>query len=506
MKHQHTPPSFSRRFKRARFAPALLVALLAAPCAWSQSFKLPGTAAGTLPAAGMPAAPAVGKAPAASLGPSPAPSPKPSAARSTQVVPVDAIVAVVNNEVITAQELEARMQLVEARLKSQGVSLPPRAQFQQQLLERMIVDRAQMQEAKEQGIRVDDNLLDVAIARIAQQNGMSVQDFRNKVERDGTPFDRFREDIRGEIMMQRLREKEVVNKVQITESEVDNFLAANGAALASQPELDLAQILIRIPENATPEQIAQRRARADEALQQLRTGADFARVAATYSDASDALKGGDMGWRSPDRLPQLFVDAVAQRQDGEIAVVKSANGFHILKLLGRRSAAAGNNGAAMPAVTETHVRHILIKVNQVVPANEARRKLVELKERLDHKAATFEELARLYSNDGSASKGGDLGWVYPGDTVPEFEKAMNSLQPGEVSDPVETPFGFHLIQVLERKTDDMSKERQRTLAKQALRERKIDEATEEWLRQLRDRTYVEYRNDELAALAGTKGQ
>jgi peptidyl-prolyl cis-trans isomerase SurA len=287
MKHQHTPSSVSRRFKRARFAPALLVVLLAAPQAWSQSLKLPGTSAGALPAAGMPAAPSARQAPA--------PSSKPSAPRSTQVVPVDAIVAVVNNEVITAQELEARMQLVEARLKSQGVSLPPRAQFQQQLLERMIVDRAQMQEAKDQGIRVDDNLLDMAIARIAQQNGMSVQDFRNKVERDGTPFDRFREEIRGEIMTQRLREKEVVNKVQVTESEVDNFLAANGGAMAAQPELDLAQILIRIPENATPEQIAQRRARADEALQQLRTGGDFARVAATYSDASDALTGGDMG-------------------------------------------------------------------------------------------------------------------------------------------------------------------------------------------------------------------
>jgi peptidyl-prolyl cis-trans isomerase SurA len=418
------------------------------------------------------------------------------------VRPVDAIVAVVNNEVITAQELEARMQQVESRLKGQGVALPPRAQFQQQLLERMIVDRAQMQEAKESGIRVDDALLDVAIARIAQQNGMSVQEFRNKVEHDGTAFSRFREDIRGEIMMQRLREKEVVNKVQITESEVDNFLAANGGAMAAQPELDLAQILVRIPENATPEQIAQRRQRADDALQQLRGGADFARVAATYSDASDALKGGDMGWRSPDRLPQLFVDAVAERGDGEITVVKSANGFHILKVLGRRSAAAGKDGAALPAVTQTHVRHILIKVNQVVPANEARHKLAELKERLDNKAASFPELARLYSNDGSAAKGGDLGWIYPGDTVPEFEKAMNALQPGQISEPVESPFGFHLIQVLERKTDDMSKERQRTLARQALRERKVEEATEDWLRQLRDRTYVEYRSEELAGMSG----
>jgi peptidyl-prolyl cis-trans isomerase SurA len=276
--------------------------------------------------------------------------------------------------------------------------------------------------------------------------------------------------------------------------------------MSAQPELDLAQILVRIPENATPEQIAQRRQRAEEALQQLRGGADFARVAATYSDASDALSGGDMGWRSPDRLPQLFVDAVAQRNDGEITVVKSANGFHILKVLGHRSAAAGKDGAALPAVTETHVRHILIKVNQVVPANEARRKLVELKERLDHKAASFEELARLYSNDGSAAKGGDLGWIYPGDTVPEFEKAMNALQPGQISDPVESPFGYHLIQVLERKTDDMSKERQRTVAKQALRERKVEEATEDWLRQLRDRTYVEYRSEELAGQNGGSRQ
>jgi peptidyl-prolyl cis-trans isomerase SurA len=487
---------------RSRLVPALLCALLAVPQAWAQSLKPPSAMSGA-PSASAPAVRGGASAAAKPAAATPAASP---ATANSRVVPVDAIVAVVNNEVITAQELEARMQLVEARLKSQGVSLPPRAQFQQQLLERMIVDRAQMQEAKEQGIRVDDTLLDMAISRIAQQNGMSLQDFRNKVEHEGTPFNRFREDIRGEIMMQRLREKEVVNKVQITESEVDNFLAANGGTMSAQPELDLAQILVRIPENATPEQIAQRRQRAEEALQQLRGGADFARVAATYSDASDALSGGDMGWRSPDRLPQLFVDAVAQRNDGEITVVKSANGFHILKVLGHRSAAAGKDGAALPAVTETHVRHILIKVNQVVPANEARRKLVELKERLDHKAASFEELARLYSNDGSAAKGGDLGWIYPGDTVPEFEKAMNALQPGQISDPVESPFGYHLIQVLERKTDDMSKERQRTVAKQALRERKVEEATEDWLRQLRDRTYVEYRSEELAGQNGGSRQ
>ena len=396
------------------------------------------------------------------------------------------------------------MQTVEARLRGQGGTVPPRAQFQQQLLERMIVDRAQLQMAKENGLRVEDSLLDAAVARIAEQNGLTLADFRKRVETDGTTFERFREDIRSEILLQRLREREVDNKVQITESEIDNFLAAGGATQGAQPEINLAQVLIRIPENASADQINQRRQRAEEALQQLRSGADFARVAATYSDATDALKGGDMGWRTLDRLPQIFVDAVADRRDNEVVVAKSANGFHILRVLGRRTAAPAKVGAAAPAVTQTRARHILIKVNQVVPANEARRKLVELKERLANKAATFPELARLYSNDGSAAKGGDLGWLYPGDTVPEFERAMDALQPGQVSEPIESPFGYHLIQVIERKTDDVSQERQRLQARSALRERKIEEATEEWLRQLRDRTYVEYRAEELAPAASSR--
>ena len=479
--------------RRARLLPALLCALLAAPPAWSQSLKVPGAGSGT--GSGL-AAPRLGV------------SPEPAAAApfsgTQRVRPIDAIVAVVNNEVITVQELEARMQTVEGRLRGQGVTVPPRAQFQQQLLERMIVDRAQLQLAKESGLRVEDPLLDAAVARIAEQNGLTLADFRKRLEVDGITFERFREDIRSEILLQRLREREVDNKVQITESEIDNFLAAGGATQGAQPEINLAQILIRIPENASADQINQRRQRAEEALQQLRSGADFARVAATYSDATDALKGGDMGWRTLDRLPQIFVDAVAERRDNELVVAKSANGFHILRVLGRRTAAPAKAGAAAPAVTQTRARHILIKVNQVVPANEARRKLVELKERLANKAATFPELARLYSNDGSAAKGGDLGWLYPGDTVPEFERAMDALQPGQVSEPIESPFGYHLIQVVERKTDDVSQERQRLQARSALRERKIEEATEEWLRQLRDRTYVEYRAEELAPAASAR--
>jgi peptidyl-prolyl cis-trans isomerase SurA len=420
--------------------------------------------------------------------------PAPAVARAKPQL-VNAIVAVVNDEVITRSELIERMHMVERRMSNQGAALPPRPDLLRQLLERMILDRAQMQLAKEYGIRVDDSMLDRAVARIAEQNKMSLQDFRNKLEHDGTPFNRFREEIREEIIMQRLREREVDNKIQITDSEVDNFLAAESGGVQGQQEINLGHILVRIPEKASPEQLAARRARAEEVQQQLKGGADFAKLAATYSDAPEALAGGELGWRNQQRLPQLFNDAIASLKPGETsAIVKSANGFHILKLIGKRQ--AGQAKAGIAAVQQTHVRHILIKVNQVVTVAEARRKLLEIKQRLDNKAAKFEDLAKLFSNDLSAGKGGDLGWIYPGDTVPEFERAMDALKPGQISEPIESPFGVHLIQVLERKTDDVSQERLRMAARQAIRESKIDEATQEWLRQLRDRAYVEYRIDD----------
>lgn len=417
-----------------------------------------------------------------------------------QPVLVDAIVAVVNSDVITMKELNERIRLVEQRMQQQKMQPPPREVLQKQVLERLIVNRAQMQLARETGIRIDDLMLDRAVARIAESNNLSVQQLRDQLEGDGMSFARFREEIREEITLQRLREREVDNKLQITESEVDNFVAASsGKVDTAQQELNIAQILVRVPENATPQQVAERRKRAEQAIAQLKGGGDFAKVAATYSDAGDALKGGELGWRSTSRLPQLFVEATDKLPVGGIApLVRSANGFHVLKLVGRRSEAMAKVGAGT-MVQQTRARHILIKVNQIVSAQEARRKLVELKQRLDNKAAKFEDLARLYSNDGSAGNGGDLGWVYPGDTVPEFERAMNALRPGQVSDPVESPFGYHLIEVVERKTAELSKERQRLLARQALREQKLEEAYEDWLRQLRDRAYVEYRLDDLSA-------
>ncbi|MGN6389556.1 MAG: peptidylprolyl isomerase [Burkholderiaceae bacterium] len=406
---------------------------------------------------------------------------------------VDAIIAVVNDDVITQRELLDRYRSTEAQLAAQNRPLPPAPQLQRQLLEQMIVEKAELQKAKELGIKVDEGMLDRAIAHIAEQNHLSVGDLRARLEKDGTTFAAFRDQIRQQILLQRLREREVESKVQVTESEVDNYLAAAGIkeGAKAEQELDVAQILVRVPENASPEDVEQRRQRAEDIRKQLADGADFVALSQKVSDADNAAKGGDLGWRTASKLPQLFLDAVASLKPGEISkVIKSDNGFHVLKLNGRRTAKE-----ALPAVEQTHARHILIKVNQLVSAADAKRKLTELKQRLLNHSATFAELARLYSNDASASKGGDLGWIYPGDTVPEFERAMNALKPGEISDPIETQFGYHLIQVLERKTDDMSPERARQVARQAIRERKVAEATDEWLRQLRDSAYVEYRFD-----------
>jgi peptidyl-prolyl cis-trans isomerase SurA len=445
------------------------------------------------------AAPAAASAAASTTTPAAPAKPKASGAGflppgESGNVAIDSIVVVVNDEVITQRELANRIKTVTARMKAQNVQMPEAADLRRQLLERMIVERSQLQLAKEMGVRVDDLQLDRSIARIAEAQKLSVQDLRNQMEKDGTTFAAFREEIREEIIMQRLREHEVDAKLQISDAEVDSFMAAEKAAAAEQFEVNISQIMIRIPDNATAEVIAQRRARAEEVMRQLRTGADFAKMAGTYSDASDALQGGVVGWRQPERLPPVFAEALSKLKAGQVTpIIKSTGAFHILKAVDRRSLAEAQ---AVAAVQQTHARHILIKVTPTMSAADAKRKLLELKERLDNNAAKFEDLARLVSNDGSASKGGDLGWLYPGDTMPEFEAAMNNLKIGEVSQPVETSFGVHLIEVLERKSDDVSKERERNNARQAIRDRKMEEATESWQREVRDRAYVEYRTDD----------
>lgn len=407
-------------------------------------------------------------------------------AKPRQIVTVDRIVAVVNEEVITQQELSARVDFAFRQLRQQGTQPPAREIIERQLIERLITDRVQLQHARDIGLRVDDAELDRALVRISEGNKLSPTQMRAAIEKDGVPYEKFREDLRNEITLSRMREREVAQKIVITESEIDNFIQAQQSQ-GRNDEYNISHILVTVPENATPEQLQTRRARAEQALAQLKAGTDFRQVAAAFSDAPEALQGGLIGWRESNRLPALFLDALRPLKAGELGeIVRSPNGFHILKLNERRG------GQAAIMVQQTHARHILIKTNELVSEAEARNRLLVLKERLDNKA-DFAELARSRSEDGSAARGGDLGWLNPGDTVPEFEQAMNALKPGEISQPVRSPFGWHLIEVLERRTQDMTREGQRLNARQALRERKTDEAYQEWVRQLRDRAYIEQR-------------
>ena len=415
----------------------------------------------------------------------------PPASSSANVI--DSIRVVVNDEVITRNEVRNRVGQIMQRLRAQNTQLPPEADIERQVIEAMVVERAQLQLAKEMGVRVDDRTLDAAIGRIAEGQKMTVQNMRNQMEKEGLTFAQFREEIRSEIMLQRLREHEVDAKIQVSDAEIDTYLAAEKAAAAEKVEMDIAQILVGIPANATPEQVAARRARADEVLRQLRTGADFAKIAATYSDAPDALKGGAIGWRDPDRLPPLISDQLRKLSPGQVTpVIKSNTGFHIVKLIDKRSLA---QEAEQAVVQQTRARHILIKATPAMPAAQVKAKLAELRTKIVNKSATFEDLARQNGQDATAAKGGDLGWLQPGDVVPEFETAMNALKPGEVSDVVETPFGFHLIEVLERKSEDQTKEKERLRARNVIRERKLGEAAEDWAREVRDRAYVEYREE-----------
>jgi peptidyl-prolyl cis-trans isomerase SurA len=286
--------------------------------------------------------------------------------------------------------------------------------------------------------------------------------------------------------------------VQVSEGEIENFLAEQAGAGAEQAgaiEYNVAQIVLRVPENATAEAIEAVRRRAESIAQQVRSGGDFAQLAASFSNAPEALRGGELGWRTAERLPTVFFDAVKDLRIGQLApIVRSPGGFHLLKLVGKRNASDAR--LATGPVQQTHVRHILLRVSDATPEPDVKRRLNDLRDRVLKGGQDFGQLARLHSVDSSSTRGGDLGWLYAGETVPEFERAMNALKPNDVSEPVQSPFGWHLIQVLERRTDESPFERNRLAARQALRERKADEAYRDWLRQLRDRTYVEYKLDE----------
>jgi peptidyl-prolyl cis-trans isomerase SurA len=365
--------------------------------------------------------------------------------------------------------------------------LPSQETLTKQLLERMINDMVQMQLAKETGIKVDEQTLDRTIQAIAQENNLQVPAFRALLEKDGVRWARFREDIRQEIMTSKLRERDVDGSIVVTENEVDNQLALEAREQTSDTEFRLAHILVTVPEQANAAQIESRRKRALQALGELRKGSDFAQISAGFSDAPDALQGGNLGWRSAARLPAIFSEAINSLKEGEISdILKSPNGFHIVKLLEKRGRSA-NAG-----VIQTKARHILLRTKDTLTDDEARERLSRLRERIAT-GADFAELARVHSEDTSAQQGGELGWLSPGDTVPEFERTLNSLRDGEVSRPIQTQFGWHLVQVTERRSEAMSDDRRRAQARQTLRQRKSDEAFQDWLRQQRDRAFVELR-------------
>ena len=405
--------------------------------------------------------------------------------------PIDHIVAIVNEDVITRQELDEAIKTAIDRLQLQGIQLPDQHTLQHQVLESIVTKRVQLQHAKEVGLSVSESEIDETVHRIAEENKLSLQEFFSLLEKDGISFNKFREEIRGEMIMARLKEREIKHQVNVTEGEVDNFLRTQETSAVGNDEYRLGHILILVTEHMNTGQIEQRSERATMALAKLQQGMEFSQVAAEFSDAADALKGGIIDWRPISQMGPKFAELLAPLQPGDLTpIVQSPSGFHIFKLLGRR-----NQEVPTVIIDQTHARHILIKINELTSEGDAKLKIIQLKDRLDRGDA-FEELARLYSEDTSAASGGDLGWLSPGDTVPAFEQTMNKLLSGQISEPVQSQFGWHVIQVLERRSQDISLDRRRQTARQAIRTRKADVVIQEWLRQLRDQAYVELRLDD----------
>jgi len=400
------------------------------------------------------------------------------------VVDLDRILAVINDDVITETELKARLAHTKRQLATEKIRAPSEDVLRRQLLERMIVERLQLQLAERAGIRVADTDVERAVENIARSNKMGIAEFRRMLEREGIDPRAHAEDIRVQLIVRQLVDREINSRVTVAKSEVDGFLAANPRG--TDTEFNLSHIFLPLPEAATPDTIQAARKRADDILRRLKEGAEFEQLAVSYSQGEAAMSGGVIGWRQAGQLPELFVGALKGLAPGQVSeVLRGPNGFHILKLNGRRGDTSGD-------VTQTEVRHILLRRSEIQSLDEARVKLLNLRERIVH-GEDFATLARAHSEDtGSASGGGHLGWTNPGQLVPEFEQAMNALKPGEVSHPVTSPFGLHLIQVLARRTQDVSEERLETRARQQIHARKASERYEQWVRQLRDEAYVEY--------------
>lgn len=400
---------------------------------------------------------------------------------------LDTIVAVVDDDVITRSELDDAIAIIVRQLEQQGTPIPPQDILQTQVLERLILAKLQLRAAERNSVVVDDTTVNAAMERLARSNNLTLAELRQAIEEDGVSFADFREQIREEILATRLRQRVVDSQIDISEQEVDSVFRNNPEVNQDNREYRIAHILIAVPEGASPEQIAAARDEAQEVLQRLEQGADFERLAVAVSDGRQALEGGDLGWRSAEQLPTLFTTTVPQLEVGQVSeLIRSPSGFHIVKLLEVK-------GAPENLVTQTRIRHILIEEDQTASAEEIRQRLLQLKQRIEQ-GEDFGELAKAHSGDTtSAFKGGDLGWVNPQDLGPQFEEMLDPLQPGQVSAPFNTPYGWHLVQVLDRRQQQAGAEVQRDQIRNVLFQRRAEEEWELWLRRLRDEAYVEIR-------------
>ncbi len=402
--------------------------------------------------------------------------------------PGDHIAAVVNQELVTAYEVSQRLTRARDDAQRNKQQLPPETELRRQVLESLIEDRAMLSHARDSGVRVDDGDVDRAVANIAAQNQITLAQLRTQLARDGLDLARFRANIRDQMLIERVREREVAQRIRITDSEVDEFIETQRGAAAGEVQYNVAQVLVTVPEGASEGVVAERRARAEAALARIKGGEAFAAVVKAVSEDANKDNGGEIGLKPADRLPDVFLEVVRPLASGEVApaLLRSGAGFHVLKLVER------SDGSAF-RVTQTRARHILLRPSPQLSAQAVQARLADFKRQIEAGTRRFEDLAREHSLDGSASNGGDLGWAAPGQFVPEFEEAMNALAPNGISPPVVSRFGVHLIQVVERRSLALDTKQLREQARNALRERKFETAYAEWVREVRDRAYVEFR-------------
>ncbi|MGE0349021.1 peptidylprolyl isomerase [Hydrogenophaga sp.] len=414
----------------------------------------------------------------------------PAAATAPEQATADFIVALVNSEPVTNNEVRQRLLRVEQQLAQRGGAMPPRDALAREVLEQIINERAQLQQATELGITVDEAAVTQAELAIAAQNQLSPEELRRRIAAEGMDINRLRNDLRNQILLQRVRERQVDARVRVTDADVDDFIREQqGSNDLASLELNLSHVLVAVPEGASEQRIQELQARAQGAADRARAGADFAALAREFSDAPEGASGGQFGMRAANRLPTLFVEATRTLNVGAVAgPLRSPAGFHVLKVIDKRQ--AGLPGAA---ITQTRARHILLRTTAQLSEADAVARLAGYRQQVASGQATFEALAREHSQDGSASQGGDLGWANPGQFVPEFEEAMNALRPGEMSAPLVSRFGVHLIRVEERRQTQLSQREQRDMVRDMVREKKMDDALRVWAQDVRGRAYVEYR-------------